>query len=102
VVSDELLNLCKRCVLDLCCCFREDLSNFSEVVKTDVLVAYILKNFTGEFFAFVTLCMDEVAEIASGAACETMEVFARNCSIVSRLDKLVWVRRRVKSKLSEF
>ena len=69
VVIDELLNLSSWCVLEICCFFRKNFSNFSEVIQTDILVANILENVAWEFFAFVTLSMNKVAEIASGAAC---------------------------------
>lgn len=65
------------------------------MVQTDILVAYILEHVAGKLLAFEALCVDEVTEIASGATCGAMEVFARNCSVVAWLDELVWIWRRV-------
>jgi hypothetical protein len=81
--------------LEFRCCFWENLADLGVVVQTDILIAYILKDLAGKFFALVALCVDKVAEIASGAACWTMKVLARNSSVVSRLNQLVWIWWRV-------
>ncbi len=65
------------------------------IIETNVLIADVLKNFTGEFPALVALCVDKMAEISSGAACGAVEVFARNSSVVSRLNQLVGIWRWV-------
>jgi len=56
------------------------------VIQSDILVADVLEHVAGQLLEFVALCVDKVAEIASGAACWTVEVFARNGPVVARLD----------------
>lgn len=83
--------------MELCCCFRKDFTDFSVVVMTNVLIADVLKHFTWEFSALVALGVDEMTEISPGTACRTMKILTRNSSVVTWLNELVRVWRRVQS-----
>ena len=70
-----------------------------EVVLADVLVSNVLKNFPRQFPKFIPWRMDEVAEISTSAASWSVVVSARNSTVVSRLNDLVWVWWGVRSEL---
>lgn len=70
-----------------------------EVVLADVLVSNVLKNFPRQLPEFITWRMDEVAEISPSAAGRSVVVAARNSTVVSRLNDLVWVWWGVCSEL---
>jgi len=69
---------------------------------TNVLIADVLKHFTGEFSELVALGVDEMAEIPPGTACRTMKILTRNSSVVTWLNELVRVWRRIESLISNF
>lgn len=70
------------------------------MIDPNVLISDVLKHFTGQLTEFIPLSVDEMAEIASGAACRPMEVATRHCTIVASFDKLVRVRWWVRCELS--
>ena len=69
--------------------------NFSETVLATVDVSDILKNLSRKLFALIALAMNKMAEVSSCAARRTVIVSARDRPVISRLYKLVRVRRRV-------
>jgi len=91
----ELLDDWHCGVLKLDGLLGKHLLNFSDEVEPDVLVADVLEHFPGQLAAFVSLRVNEMAEVAAGASGGPVEVAAGNCAVVAGLDELVGVRGRV-------
>jgi hypothetical protein len=100
---DKLLNYshCGIGIFQFFCLFRQNLLNFSEVIYPDILIPYVLENFSWKFSTLEILSMNEVAKVSSCAARGSMEVAARYRSIVTWLDQLIWVGRGISCCLCE-
>ena len=89
VAGNELLNHLNRGLLKIYVRFWNNFLDFLEVIHANVLVSVGLEDFTSDFTTLESLCVNEVAVLASGATIRSMEVAARDCPEVARLDDLV-------------
>ena len=76
--------------------------DFCEIVLSNIKVSYILENLFWEFSAFVSLSMNEMTKVASCASGRSVVISARNGSIISGLNYLVWIRGWISSQLRFF
>lgn len=72
------------------------------MIRANILVPYILEDFSGELSEFVTLRMNEMTEVTSRTPSWPMEVPAWHGSVVTSLDKLIRVGWGIRSDLCGF
>ena len=88
---DVVLDHGKRLVLHRLSLLRQNFSDVGQMIRADILVPYILEDFSGELSKFVTLCMNEMTEVTSRTPSWTMEIPAWHGSVVASFDKLIRV-----------
>ena len=69
------------------------------MIRANILVPYILEDFSGQLSEFVTLRMNEMTEVTSRTPSWPMEVPTRHSPVVTSLDKLIRVGWGIRSDL---
>lgn len=72
------------------------------MVDPDVLVSDVLKHFSRKLAELVSLRVNEMTEVTSGASGRPVKITARHSAVVAGLDQLIGVWGRVRRNLGLF